>query len=156
MKLRFATLFFSGLILVAGLSVNQVEGETVRLAPVFKKQEADPLKEPTTEELRQIESAKQFILNFVAKWDWENKYRSTSDRFRKTHKTADSLKRVFNKESYPAIDFVRMEFVDRKTFKHLAAKTNLHWFAEGYEGMHTFYFVLLREGNSWVLDWLIY
>jgi transposase len=144
--------------LVAGslvVSVSPVQSEIVRLMSIDRKEEADPLRERHPQELREIEIGKRFVINFVAKWDVDRKYKATSLDYRKK-RTAESLKRAFNKEGYEKVEFLRTDFVDEKSAQSLTVKANLYWFMEGYEGIQTFYFILKRERGDWVLDWLVF
>ena len=134
--------------------------EVIHLTPVAAKIGADALKERSVWELKEIESAKLFIINFVAKWDVDRKYQSTSAAYKKLRKP-DSLRTAFNKESYNSIEFLRTDLITNggsqtPNTKELTIKANLHWFAEGYEGVQTFYFILTKERGNWVLDSLVY
>jgi hypothetical protein len=148
------------LILAGPRGAMPADGEVIQLRPVEEKIEADVVRERTVPELKEIESAKLFIINFVSKWDVERKYRSTSAAYKKWRK-ADALKSAFNKESYNRIEFLRTDLISDggsqapKT-KELTIKANLHWFSEGYQGTQTFYFVLTKEKGDWVVDSLVY
>jgi len=137
------------LILVGRWEAMPAEAEIIQLRPVEEKIEADVVKERSVWELKEIESAKLFIINFVSKWDVERKYRSTSAGYRKWRR-ADALKSAFNKESYNRIEFLRTDLItdgasQAPKTKELTIKANLHWFSEGYQGTQTFYFVLTKE-----------
>lgn len=148
------------LILAGRWGAMLAEADIVQLKPVEEKVEADVVKERSVWELKEIESAKLFIINFVSEWDVERKYRSTSAAYKKLRK-ADALKSAFNKESYNRIELLRTDLITdsasqaQKT-KELTIKANLHWFSEGYQGIQTFYFVLTKEKGDWVVDSLVY
>jgi len=142
-------------LLVWSDRMNLARAETFQLTPVDRKEEADQITQRSTDELRDTERGKEFIIKFVGKSDWEGKYKLTSGRFRKAHKSADSLRSAFNKESYFRIDFVKTQFVAKGASKNLTVRANLYWFLEGYEGVQTYYFILLKQKDGWVLDWLI-
>jgi hypothetical protein len=137
------------------IGASPVQSEIVQLTPVDRKVEAEQLKERSPQELREIESGKRFVINFVAKWDVDRKYKTTSLDYRKKQ-GAESLKRAFNKEGYEKVEFLRADFVDEKSAQSLTVKANLYWFMEGYEGIQTFYFMLKKERGDWVLDWLVF
>ena len=156
MKARLLEVIVLATLLVWSDRMNLARAETFQLTPVDRKEEADQITRRSTDELRDTESGKEFIIKFVGKSDWEAKYKLTSSRFRKAHKSAESLRSAFNKESYFRIDFVKTQFVDKGTSKNLTVRANLYWFLEGYEGVQTYYFILLKQKDGWVLDWLIY
>ncbi len=92
------------LLFVTATLAIPAAAEVVQLTPIEEKIEADVLRERSVWELKEIESAKRFIITFVSKWDVERKYRSTSPTYKKWRKT-DALKSAFNKESYDRIEF---------------------------------------------------
>jgi hypothetical protein len=149
------------LLILASLWVAiPAEADVIQLAPVESKIEADAIRERSVWELKEIESAKLFIINFVSKWDVERKYRSTSAAYKKWRKS-DALKSAFNKGSYDRIEFLRTDLVtdgasQAPNTKELTVKANLHWFVEGYEGSQTFYFILTKERGDWVVDRLVH
>src|SRR5437867_1476809 len=85
-------LFAAGmlLILVGRWGAMPAKADVIQLRPVEEKIEADVVRERSVWELKEIESAKLFIINFVSKWDVERKYRSTSAAYKKWRK-ADAL-----------------------------------------------------------------
>jgi hypothetical protein len=38
--------------------------------------------------------------------------------------------------------------------KNATVKANLYWAFEGYEGLQTFYFMLVKENEKWLVDWM--
>jgi hypothetical protein len=152
------TLFSALVVLVV---VFPVGAELIQLAPVETKVPADPVRERNAWELGQIESGKVFVIRFVTRLDADAKYRLTSASYKHLGRTADSLRRAFNKESYNRIEFLRTDLMtegsaQRPEVKELSLKANLYWFAEGYDGVQTFYFILKREAGDWVLQSLVY
>lgn len=148
------------LVLVSLWGAIPAEADVIQLTPIDGKTEADVIRERSVWELKEIESAKLFIINFVSKWDIERKYRSTSAAYKKWRKS-DALKSAFNKGSYNRIEFLRMDLItdgasQAPNTKELTVKANLHWFLEGYEGTQTFYFILTKERGDWVVDRLVY
>lgn len=130
------------------------------MTPIESKIEADVIRERSVWELKEIKSAKLFIIDFVSKWDVERKYRSTSAAYKKCRKS-DALKSAFNKRSYNRIEFLRMDLItdgasQAPNTRGLTVKANLHWFLEGYEGTQTFYFILTKERGGWVVDRLVH
>lgn len=143
-------------IALVHLIVSSGSADVVQLISVEKKIEADTIVERSSSELKEIETAKLFIIEFVSKWDVERKYRSTSVTYKKWWK-AEALKSAFNKASYDRIEFLKTNFaVDSASRRELTVKTDVHWLLEGYEGTQTFYFVLTKEGGQWVLDRLVH
>jgi hypothetical protein len=151
--------FAIGLLLILGRAVP-ADAEVIQLTPIETKIEADVVRERSVWELKELESAKLFIINFVSKWDVDRKYRSTSAVYKKWRKP-DALKSAFNKGSYTRIEFLRMDLISdggsqSPNTKELTVKANPHWFLEGYEGTQTFYFILTKERGDWVVDRLIH
>lgn len=98
------------LVLVSLWGAIPAEADVIQLTPIDGKTEADVIRERSVWELKEIESAKLFIINFVSKWDIERKYRSTSAAYKKWRKS-DALKSAFNKGSYNRIEFLRMDLI---------------------------------------------
>jgi hypothetical protein len=151
--------FTIAMLLILGVAVP-ADAEVIQLTPVETKIEADVVRERSVWELKEIESAKLFIINFVSKWDIDRKYRSTSATYKKWRKS-EALKSAFNKGSYTRIEFLRTDLItdggsQPPNTKELSVKVNLHWFLEGYEGTQTLYFILTKERGDWVVDRLVH
>jgi len=146
--------FFMALLQVHLLSLT-AQAEVVRLVPTETKEDADRPTELSGDQLRELQSGKLFVVNFVAKWDGNKRWQVTSANY-KRGRNVDWLKRAFNKETYLKVDFVRIDLTEEKTAKHLTIKAHLYWASEGYDGIQTFYFVLVKERRDWLLEGLIY
>jgi len=130
--------------------------EIYQLKPVTRAEEPSLLKEASPEELLERERGKKFVITFL-KASPDEKFRLTSEQYKKgPNRNADALRRIFDKESYYKIDFQEVTLFDKGKDKHLTIKTNVYWAAEGYEGIQTVYFMLVKEKDRWLLDWLVY
>lgn len=125
------------------------------MRPVERHEPAVVFEEASPEQLIDKEKGKKFVLDFLnAKL--EKKFQMTSESYRRHLKNSESLKRIFNKESYDKVDFRTIKLFQSGDTKRLRIKIDIYWFFEGYEGVQTFYFMLVHERDQWVLDWLIY
>ena len=86
---------------------------------------------------------------------FEEKYKMTTSNYKKVFKNADSFKKVFDKESYEKIDFIKIDLVDKGKGLSMTVKANVYWFIEGYDGVSTIYFILEKVKGEWLLDWLV-
>jgi len=133
--------------------------EIVQLVPMDIKVEADSIKERTPAELSQVEGAKRFIIDFIAKWAPERKFNATTTRYRALLKSPERLKTLFDKESYDRLEFLRFRLTPGQASEaggaQATVKVNVHWFLEGNDGVTTYYFFLTQERGAWLLDGLI-
>lgn len=129
--------------------------EIGRLTSGSRVEEASVLKEASAEQLLEKEKGKTLIISFV-KAAPEEKFHWTSETFKTRGPNVESLRNIFNKESYYTIGFQEVTLFDEKMMRALTVKANLSWFAEGYDGIQTFYFMLVKERDTWTLDWLVY
>jgi len=150
-SITLAILIFMGNL----FSIEIAEGQSFQLKGVKSIVEEDKIAENTAEEVLEKERGKIFVISFL-KASFEKKFDMTTDKYQKTLKNVNSLKRIFDKESYTKIDFIKIELSDAKTPPNITLKTNLHWFMEGYDGSTTIYFILAKIKGEWLLDWLIY
>jgi hypothetical protein len=51
------------------------------------------------------------------------------------------------------MDIMKIEIAGKGT---ASAKINLYWANEGYEGIQTFHFSLIKEVDKWLIDWIVY
>lgn len=137
------------------LAISIAEGESFQLKSVKSVIEEDKIIEYTAQELIEKEKGKIFIINFL-KSPFEKKYNMTTNKYKNIFKNADSLKRAFDKESYIKIDFIKIDLFNDNNPLKMTLKTNLHWFSEGYDGISTFYFILMKVKEEWCLDWFVY
>ena len=135
-------------------AVAIAQAETFYLYPVEKKNKEDKIKEYEPQELLEIEKGKNFIINFL-KISFDEKWKLTTKKYKEIYKSVESLKRAFDKESYSQIDFIKITLHNKKPLS-MTIKTNLYWDFEGYEGVMTYYFLLEKENNKWLLDWLVF
>ncbi len=126
-----------------------------QLTGVNRVEEPSVLKEASPDELLEKERGKKFVITFL-KASIDEKFRLTSEKYKRLHQNAEVLRRLFNKESYEKIDFQEVTLFVKGTARNLNIRTNLYWAAEGYEGVQTVYFMLAKEKDQWVLDWLVY
>ncbi len=137
------------------LSASTSQAETFQLKTVDRVDKAGAIEELSAEQLLEREQVKRFVISFL-RANAEDKFLMTSEKYRKLNRGSDSLKKIFNKESYDRLDFQEVKLFNRELTKHSSVKANLHWFAEGYEGVQTMYFMLIKEKDRWLLDWLVY
>lgn len=144
------------LILFLGIlvAVNTSSGEQFQLKSIHSAIEEDKIKKHTAEELLEKEKGKIFIVNFL-KMSFEEKYKMTTSNYKKIFENVDSFKKVFDKESYEKIDFVKIDLVDKGKGLRMNIKANVYWFIEGYDGVSTIYFILEKVKGEWLLDWLV-
>jgi hypothetical protein len=130
--------------------------EVYQLTPVTRAEEPSLLKDASPEELLERERGKKFVMTFL-KASPDEKFRLTSEHYKKRlNRSAEALQKIFDKESYYKIDFQEVTLFDKGKDKHLTIKANVFWTAEGYEGIQTVYFMLVKEKDRWLLDWLVY
>ena len=139
----------------AFLNASLSHAEIFQLQTVERVESASKLEEETSTQLVEKEKIKRFVIDFL-KANPDAQYRLTSEKYKKAHQSSESLKRVFSKESYGKLDFQQVQLFQKKTSQHATVKANLEWFAEGYDGVQTFYFMLIKEQDRWVLDWMVY
>ena len=139
----------------AFLSASLSHAEIFQLQTVERVESASKFEEETSAQLVEKEKVERFVIDFL-KANPDAQYRMTSEKYKKAHQSSESLKAAFNKESYGRLDFQKIELYEKKTPKHATVKANLEWFAEGYEGVQTFYFMLIKEQDRWLLDWMVY
>lgn len=157
MKFKQILILFIVFIFCSIYSVNTTKGELFQLKSIHSVTEEDKVKKHTTQELLEKEKGKIFVINFL-KAPFNEKYSMTTDKYKKIFKNVDSLKRVFDKESYTKIDFIKIDLIDssEQESPHITIKANVYWFMEGYDGITTFYFMLVKIKDEWFLDWLIF
>ena len=148
--------FIQALILFVAIFglVNSSSGELFQLGSVQSKTEKDKIRRYTSEELLEIERGKIFIIDFL-KAPFDEKWKLTTKKYKDVYKSVEFLKRAFDKESYSQIDFIRIGYHE-KTPLSMAIKINLYWAFEGFEGVTTYYFMLEKENDKWLLNWLVY
>lgn len=130
------------------------QAETFYLYPVEKKNKEDKIKEYKPQELLEIEKGKNFIINFI-KISLNKKWKLTTKKYKEIYKSEEVLKRAFEKESYSQIDFIEITLHNKKPLS-MTIKTNLYWDFEGYDGIMTYYFLLEKQNNKWLLNWLVF
>jgi len=130
-------------------------GQVYQLIDVQRREEADRLQKLSSDQLLVQQEGKQFVINFLS-LSSDQQFRLTSRGFKKWHKTPESLKSIFDKESYLRIAFQEVKLFDDSKPPSMVVKANVDWASVGYEGVQTFYFLLVKEQNEWALDWLIH
>lgn len=129
--------------------------EVYQLTPATRAEEPALLKDVSPEELLERESGKKYVITFL-RASPDEKFRLTSEHYKKLNRTADTLRKIFDKESYYKIDFQEITLFDKGKDRHLTIRANVYWAAEGYEGIQTVYFMLVKDKGRWLLDWLVY
>lgn len=125
------------LCLWAFLRSSLSHAEIFQLRTVERVESASKLEEETSAQLVEKEKVKRFVIDFL-KANPDAQYRMTSEKYKNANRSSESLKRIFNKESYGKLDFQQVQLVQKKTSQLVTVKANLEWFAEGYEGIQTF------------------
>ena len=130
-------------------------GQVYQLREVQRLEEADRFQKLSADKLLEQQEGKQFVISFLS-LSSNQQFRLTSRRYKELHKTPESLKSIFNKESYLRIAFQEVTLFNDNKPQSMVVKANVDWFLEGFEGVQTFYFMLVKEQNEWALDWLIH
>ena len=130
-------------------------GQVYQLRNVQRREEADSLQKLTADQLLEQQEGKQFVISFLS-LSSDQKFRLTSRRYKELRKTPESLKSIFNKEIYLRIAFQEVTLFNDAKPQSMTVKANVDWALEGFEGVQTFYFMLVKEQNEWALDWLIH
>jgi len=151
--LRSVVIIFLILILSARSSLAEI----FQLTPINRTEEVSKPEDSTPEQLLEKERGKKFVIMFL-KLSPEKKFQVTSGDYKKKglSNSPELFKKIFDKESYFKIDFQKINLFDQEKARHMEIKANLYWLFEGYEGVQTFYFNLVKEKDQWLLDWLIY
>jgi hypothetical protein len=156
MKFRpLIVMFIIFIFLGICLKVHVAKGELFQLKKIYSVIEEDKIKEYTAIELLEKERAKIFIINFL-KASFDKKYYMITKKYKKILDSPDSLKKVFDKESYTKIDFIKIDLFNKENPSHITLRANVYWFMEGYDGVTTFYFMLVKVKDELLLDWLIH
>ncbi len=129
-------------------------GQVYQLENVRRFEEADKIQKLSADQLLELQEGKQFVISFLGSSS-DQQFRLTSPKYKRLHKTPP-LKSIFDKESYLRIEFQEVTLFDDAKPQSMTVKANVDWAAEGFEGVQTFYFLLVKEQNEWVLDWLIH
>ena len=148
----------TGLVTVTILLLAFIQssfGQVYQLRAVQRFEEADRLQKLSADQLLELQEGKQFVISFLS-LSSNQQFQLTSRRYKELHKTPESLKSIFDKESYLRITFQEVTLFNDAKPQSITVKANVDWAAEGFEGVQTFYFMLVKEQNEWVLDWLIY
>ena len=148
----------TGLVTVTILLLAFIQssfGQVYQLREVQRFEEADRLQKLSADQLLELQEGKQFVISFLS-LSSNQQFQLTSRRYKELHKTPESLKSIFDKESYLRITFQEVTLFNDAKPQSITVKANVDWAAEGFEGVQTFYFMLVKEQNEWVLDWLIY
>ncbi len=130
-------------------------GQVYQLREVQRFEEVDRNQKLSADQLLEQQAGKQFVMSFLS-LSSDQKFRLTSRSYKEMHKTPESLKSIFDKEIYLRIDFQEVTLFDDAKPQSMTVKANVDWAAEGFEGVQTFHFMLVKEQNEWVLDWLIH
>ena len=146
----------SFIIISLSLWHSSAFAEVYQLTTVDRVEKPLPLEEVSPEQLVEKEKGKRFIVSFL-KAPPAEKFRLTSEHYKKgINRNAEALRKIFDKESYYKIDFQEVTLFDKGKDKHVTIKANVYWAAEGYEGIQTVYFMLIKEKDRWLLDSLVY
>ena len=150
MKLCLLTIFL--LMFALFIPINAYP-EIVQLIEVNSVEKADDFNEYSENDLLEIQKIKNQIITFV-KSPKKSQLSILSPKYKGIFKnTEQELSAVFNKEAYSKIDFRKIEYFDKGK---ATIKANLYWELEGYDGLQTFYFMLVKENKKWLVDWMVY
>jgi len=130
-------------------------GQVHQLKDVHRFEEADRFQKLSADQLLELQEGKQFVISFLS-LSSNQQFQLTSRRYKELHKTPESLKSIFDKESYLRIAFQEVTLFNDAKPQSMTVKANVDWAAEGFEGVQTFHFMLVKEQNEWVLDWLVH
>ena len=106
------------------------------------------------DQLVEIKEGEDLIKTFLL-LDNKKKNSFLSEEYKSKIKDHDFLNRIFDKESYTKVIFLRHDYSSKGKKKSLTIKTNVYWNFEGYDGLQTFYFILIKE-KKWLISWLIF
>ena len=143
------------LLMVIFLNNSFIFAEVFQLHTVNKQEQAEEFKILSSGQLAEKELGKKIIIIFL-KMGPDEKYMMTSVRYKSLNKNPEAIKKIFNKESYYKIDFKDVKLLDKGNSKDMTIKADLYWFMESYEGIQTFYFMLVKEKDQWMVDWMVY
>jgi hypothetical protein len=141
-------------ILIIFLPLSSVlRGEMIQLIKVQTEARPDEVRYYSANELTEIQSIRNNLITFV-KSPIKSKTKLVSSKYKGIFKdTFQALSRAFDKESYLKMDLRKIEyFGDGRA----TAEANLYWAFEGYEGVQTFHFSLVKENGQWLVDWTVY
>ena len=148
-------LFFIMSVLMSFIlcSVIAVSADVVQLIEVSSLKKADWFQQYSDEDLAEIQKIKSQIITFV-KSPPKSQLKLLSEKYKGIFQnTEKELLSAFDKESYSKIDFRKINY-SRKG--NATVKANLYWELEGYEGLQTFFFKMVKDNENWLIDWLVY
>jgi len=104
----------------------------------------------------EADSAMSSVVTFVMK-DIKTKYTLMSDRYRSIFRDTKHLEAIFNKESYEIYKVEEKKvYTGKRTGERLAyIRLKLKWQFEGYDGIQTCHFKLVKSNKLWRSDWIL-
>jgi hypothetical protein len=125
----------------------------IQLKEVRTEEKPTEVKYYSEKELMEMQSIKNMLITFV-KSQTKSKAEFLSSKYKNIFKnTEKKLAAAFNKESYFKMDIRKIEYFREGKAN---AEANLYWFFEGYEGVQTFHFSLVKENGKWLIEWMVY
>lgn len=147
--INLATICF--IIIVALPQV--LPAEVIQLVTVRSETKKDERKQYDEKTLKEIQLIKNALVTFV-KSPIKAKSKLVSSKYKNIKKNITrALSSAFGKESYSKIDLRKIDYFGEGRAN---AETNLYWAFEGYEGIQTFHFTLVKEKGQWLIDWIVY
>jgi hypothetical protein len=143
------------MIILCGILIlpSLTQGEMIYLKEVRTEEKPTEVKYYSEQELMEMQSIKNVLIRFV-KSQIKSKAEFLSSKYKNIFKNLEKkLAATFNKESYFKMDIRKIEY-----FKEAkaTAEANLYWAFEGYQGVQTFHFSLVKENGQWLIDWMVY
>jgi len=129
-----------------------IPAEVIQLIDVDSYEKSDWNKQYSDKDLEEIQKIKSHLITFV-KSSQKSQLKLLSSKYKDVYKNTEKvLSATFDKEAYLKIDFRKIEYLnkDRATIK-----ANVYWTSEGYEGLQTFYFMLVKQNEKWLVDWMV-
>lgn len=148
-SIQIGIIFLASFLIFPSVSVCEMH----QLISESFEVKSDKIENYSVKKLTEIQSIKNFLISFVQS-SAENQSKLITANFKETHnKPVETLSRTFDKESYSKIDFKKIKY-----FKNgeAVADTNLYWATEGYDGVQTFHFMLVKESGQWLVDWMVH
>jgi len=140
---------FLGALLTTALGLCGCGASPAVIADKSKGSSSREGNSSTTDTVRSV------LTSFVGA-DTDTRYSMMSDHYRTIFKNTDDLRAAFSKESYKVSRFEDIEAGTDGRQRHLVyVRVVLEWRFEGYEGIQTCHFNLLREANGWRVDWFL-
>jgi len=126
--------------------------EVIQLVTVRSETKKDELKQYDDITLKEIQLIKSTLITFV-KSPIEAKAKLVSSKYKSIKSdTTRALSSAFGKEYYSKMDLRKIDYFNNAA----TAEIDLYWFLEGYKGIQTFHFTLVKEDGKWLVAWMVY